>query len=289
MNAAVQNRPLPSISLVTCSYQQARYLEATIQSVLEQDYPSLEYAVIDGDSTDGSVDVIRRYQSHLADWVSEPDRGQTDALIKGFDRTTGEIMGWLCSDDLLLPGALQAIGEYFARNPRAMAVYGDALWIDGDGRYLRAKREIPFNRFVFLHDHNYIPQPSMFWRRSLYRNVGGLNRDFNLAMDGDLWDRFAEHGAIEHLPRYLSCMRCYPEQKTRALRPQARAENAALRIRRRGAFGEYFQPLLYPCAKALRVAIKAFSGTYLGEVPHEHLLWLKRIARVMPETAETRR
>jgi glycosyltransferase involved in cell wall biosynthesis len=280
---------LPSISLVTCSFQQARYLEATIQSVLAQQYPRLEYAVIDGESTDGSVDVIRRYQSLLADWVSEPDQGQTDALIKGFERTTGEIMGWLCSDDLLLPGALQAVGEFFARNPRIMAVYGDALWIDGDGRYLRPKREIPFNRFVFLHDHNYIPQPSMFWRRSLYREVGGLDRAFNLAMDGDLWDRFAQRGTIDHVPRYLSCMRCYPEQKTRALRPQAEAENAALRIRRLGTTGEYFQPLLFPCAKALRVAIKAFSGSYVSQVPYEHLLWLKRLAQFLPEPLETGR
>jgi glycosyltransferase involved in cell wall biosynthesis len=269
-------RPLPRISLVTCSYQQARYLETTIQSVLSQNYPALEYSIIDGESTDGSVDVIRRYESQLADWVSEPDRGQTDALIKGFERTDGEIMGWLCSDDLLLPGALQAVGEFFLRNPSAMAVYGDALWIDGEGRYLRPKREIPFSRFVFLHDHNYIPQPSMFWRRSLYRDVGGLDRAFNLAMDGDLWDRFAEHGSIAHLPRYLSCMRCYPEQKTRSLRPQAKAENAALRLRRTGAASEYFRPVLFPCAKALRVAIKTFSGVYAAEVPAEHLQWLER-------------
>lgn len=279
---------LPRISLVTCSYQQARYLEATIQSVLEQDYPALEYSVIDGQSTDGSVDVIRRYESRLSDWVSEPDRGQTDALIKGFDRTDGEIMGWLCSDDLLLPGSLHAVGEFFARNPNALAVYGDALWIDGEGRFLRPKREIPFSRFVFLHDHNYIPQPSMFWRRSVYEAVGGLDRSFNLAMDGDLWDRFAQHGPIEHLPRYLSCMRWYPEQKTRALKPQARAENAALRIRRTGAFSEHFQPLLYPCAKALRVAIKAFSGVYSSDVPEEHLQWLKRTARFTERPLQAR-
>ncbi len=270
---------LPRISLVTCSYQQARYLETTIQSVLSQGYPALEYSIIDGDSTDGSVEVIRRYESELADWVSEPDRGQTDALIKGFERTDGEIMGWLCSDDLLLPGALQAVGEFFARHPHEQAVYGDALWIDGDGRYLRPKCEIPFSRFVFLHDHNYIPQPSMFWRRSLYRAVGGLNRAFNLAMDGDLWDRFAEQAPIAHLPRYLSCMRWYPEQKTRSLKSAAKAENAALRLRRSGTVGEYFRPVLFPCAKALRVAIKAFSGAYAADVPQEHLLWLQHHAR----------
>jgi len=271
------SRASPSISLVTCSYQQGQYLDATMRSVLNQNYPDLEYVVIDGNSTDESVDVIRRHESKLASWVSEPDAGQTDALIKGFDRTDGEIMGWLCSDDLLLPGALQAVGEFFARNPHEMAVYGDALWIDGDGQFLRPKREMPFSRFVFLYDHNYIPQPSMFWRRSLYRQVGGLNRTFNLAMDGDLWDRFAQHTRIAHVRRYLSCMRCYPEQKTRALRPKAMRENAALRIRRSGQITESLYPVLYPCAKALRVAIKALRGGYGASVPDEHLAWLKEL------------
>jgi glycosyltransferase involved in cell wall biosynthesis len=270
---------LPSISLVTCSYNQGQYLDATMQSVLSQNYAGLEYVVIDGNSTDDSVDVIRRHESQLASWVSEPDAGQTDALIKGFDRTEGEIMGWLCSDDLLLPGALQAVGEFFARNPDEMAVYGDALWIDGDGHFLRPKREMPFSRFVFLYDHNYIPQPSMFWRRSLYKKVGGLNPAFNLAMDGDLWDRFAQATRIAHLSRYLSCMRCYPEQKTRALRPRAMRENAVLRVRRAGALTESLYPVLYPCAKAMRVAFKAFGGGYGASVPDEHLDWLKQLKR----------
>jgi glycosyltransferase involved in cell wall biosynthesis len=273
-------RSLPSISLVTCSYQQARYLEATLQSVLEQKYPALEYIVIDGGSSDGSVDILQRYQSQLANWVSEPDRGQTDALIKGFERSHGEIMGWLCSDDLLLPGALQAVGDFFAQHPEELVVYGDALWIDGQGNYLRPKKEIPFNRFIFLYDHNYIPQPSMFWRRSLYDAVGGLNRDFNLAMDGDLWDRFAHQRSIAHLPRYLSCMRFYPEQKTRALRSKAQAENATLRIRRTGAIGEQLYPLLHPCAKALRALFKVWRGGYGASVPPQQLAWLQQVAQV---------
>jgi len=286
MNSSFQSTPagqscqarvstLPSISLITCSYQQARFLEATLQSVLGQNYPAIEYIVIDGGSTDGSVDIIQRYQARLSSWVSEPDDGQTDALIKGFNRATGDIMGWLCSDDLLLPGALHAIGEFFARNPAELAVYGDALWIDGEGRFLRAKKEIPFNRFIFLYDHNYIPQPSMFWRRSLYTEVGGLNNNFNLAMDGDLWDRFAQRRRIAHLPRYLSCMRFYPEQKTRALRPRAQAENALLRARRMGSISKPLYPLLHPFAKALRVLLKAGKGGYRAQVPSEQLNWLQ--------------
>jgi len=266
---------LPTISLITCSYEQARYLEATLRSVLSQNYPALEYIVIDGGSNDGSVDIIRSYASQLAHWVSEPDRGQTDALIKGFSRARGEIMGWLCSDDLLLPGALHAIGEYFARHQECGAMYGDALWIDGEGRYLRPKKEIDFNRFIFLYDHNYIPQPSMFWRRSLYTAVGGLNRDFNLAMDGDLWERFARRGRIDHIARYLSCMRFYPQQKTRALRPRAKVENAILRTRHADAWIERLYPLLHPCAKALRAALKVSRGGYGARVSPEQLAWLQ--------------
>ncbi|MBI3897916.1 MAG: glycosyltransferase [Gammaproteobacteria bacterium] len=270
---------LPSISLVTCSYQQGRYLETTLRSVLQQGYPHLEYLVIDGGSTDTSLATIRRYQDQLAYWVSETDRGQTDALIKGFNHSYGEIFGWLCSDDLLLPGALQAVGEFFARHPRAQALYGDSLWIDDAGRLLRAKKEIPFNRFVFLYDHNYIPQPSMFWRRSLYQTVGGLDAGFNLSMDGDLWERFSARTTIAHLPRYLSCMRFYPAQKTRRLRPQAQREDMCIRHRRswhRQTAALY--PALHVLARGLRVLSKTVAGGYHARVPQEVRQWLQQQA-----------
>ncbi len=109
-------------------------------------------------------------------------------------------MGWLCSDDLLLPGALQRVGEFFLDHPDVDAMYGDSIWIDVVGNPIKPKREMPFDKFVFLHDHNYIPQPSMFWRRALYEAVGGLDETFNIAMDGDLWGRFADRTTIVHVP-----------------------------------------------------------------------------------------
>ena len=257
-----------------------------MRSVLEQDYP-LEYIVMDGGSDDGSVDIIRRYARALSHWESRPDGGQTQALVKGFERCNGDVMGWLCSDDLLLPGALNAVAEFFAANPNVLAVYGDALWIDGRGELLRPKKEIPFNRFIFLYDHNYIPQPSMFWRKSLYDQVGGLNGNFNLAMDGDLWDRFSQHGRIAHLPRYLSCMRFYPEQKTRALRPKAKLENAVLRVRRSGIVGDTLFPVLHPCAKALRVAMNLVKGGYNAAVPTDQLQWLRHLSQTHTAPAES--
>ncbi len=268
----------PLISMVTCSYQQGRYLDSAIRSVLEQEYPRIEYIVMDGGSTDGSAEIIARHQHALAYWVSEPDRGQTDALVKGFARATGDLHGWLCSDDLLLPGALDAVAEFFYDNPGVMAAYGDAMWIDAEGRFLRPKKEMGFNRFVFLHDHNYIPQPSMFWRRSLYEAVGGLNPDFDLAMDADLWERFSWRSRIEHIPRYLSCMRYYDQQKTRARRGEGRREDGIIRTRRSHplALRAPMRSVLRMLARFVRISAKALAGGYTAQVPGEHLAWLQQ-------------
>lgn len=273
---------LPIISLVTCSYQQARFLDATMRSVLGQHYPALDYIVMDGGSKDGSREIIQRHAVALSSWVSEPDEGQTDALIKGFRRAKGEILGWLCSDDLLLPGTLEAVGAFFRDHPHIGAVYGDSLWIDANGALLRPKKEMGFNRFVYLHDHNYIPQPSMFWRRSLYEEVGGLDTRFNLAMDSDLWDRFASRAKIAHMPRYLSCMRYYPEQKTRNLRPAGKLEDALIR-RRSSALARFsgLEPVLRASARGLRMVLKGLSGGYTARVPDDLLPWLK--AHATPE------
>lgn len=271
----MSNVTLPTISIVTCSYQQGQFLDATMRSVLDQQYSALDYIVIDGGSQDGSAEIITKHASALSYWVSEKDSGQTDALKKGFARSQGEIQGWLCSDDLLLPGALQAVGEFFRDYPEVDALYGDALWIDAEGKPLRAKREMGFNQFVFLHDHNYIPQPSMFWRKRLYDVVGGLDDSFNLAMDSDLWARFSEKTNIAHIPQYLSCMRFYPEQKTRSMKPAGRLED--LKIRTRGsrlAHIAIVRPMQHGLARILRVISKAVAGGYGAHVPAHLSPWL---------------
>lgn len=267
---------LPKISLVTCSYQQGRFLDATMRSVLDQNYPNLEYIVIDGASKDDSPNIITKHHEQLAYWVSEKDAGQTEALIKGFNKATGDVCGWLCSDDLLLPGSLAAVGEFFQDHPEVNAVYGDSIWIDANGKPLRVKREMKFDRFVYLFDHNYIPQPSMFWRRNLYETVGGLDTKFNLAMDSDLWDRFASQGPIAHLPTYLSCMRYYPEQKTRSLRPNGRVEDQFIRHRSSG-WAKYsaLAPALRALARCKRVLRKGVSGGYTARIPINLSQWLR--------------
>jgi hypothetical protein len=270
----------PSISVVTCSYQQGKYLDATIRSVLEQNYAGLEYLIIDGGSSDGSVDIIKRYVSQLAYWVSERDSGQTEALVKGFKRSRGEIMGWLCSDDLLLPGALETVAQFFESNPHIDAVYGDSLWIDDKSNYIRCKREMPFYRFVFFYDHNYVPQPSMFWRRRLYEEVGGLDERFNLAMDADLWERFSARTKIAHIPQYLSCMRFYADQKTTKLRSESLHEDAIIRTRSALSKQKFLgYPLLRAAARLARISHKLMNGGYGARIPRQHMDWLKKFAQ----------
>jgi glycosyltransferase involved in cell wall biosynthesis len=237
-------------------------LETTIKSVLNQNYPNLEYIIIDGGSDDGSVEIIQKYSEHLAYWVSEPDNGQTDALIKGFQQTNGEIMAWLCSDDLYEPYTLYEVAKIFLNNPHWQLVYGDSFWIDADNRPLKPKKEIGFNRFVFLYTYNYLPQPSTFWRRGLYERVGGLDARWDLAMDADLWIRFAEFTRLHHVSRIWSRMRLYPEQKNSRLRDKSDAEDELIRSRYLPNELGWKRRLKRTAARSIRVALKLRRGAY---------------------------
>lgn len=253
---------LPKISIVTPSFNQARYIESTILSVLEQDYPAVEYIIMDGGSTDGSVDIIRRYEDKLAYWVSQKDGGQTPALIEGFKRSTGDILCWLCSDDLMVGRSLWEVAEYFSTNSAAQAVYGDSIWIDAAGRIIRPKKEHKFNRFIWLYSHNNIPQPSMYWRRSLYEQVGGLDPEFDLAMDADLWIRFADVTEIHHVPRIWSHMRSYPSQKNQRLRAVSNQEDQIIRNRYLGPQPSWLRAGARVFAQSARVGLKLAHGCY---------------------------
>ncbi|MEJ5225865.1 MAG: glycosyltransferase family 2 protein, partial [Anaerolineales bacterium] len=174
---------LPRISIVTPSFNQARFLEATIRSVLEQDYPDLEYIIVDGGSTDGSVEIIQKYAHRLAWWVSEKDKGQTDALNKGFARATGDILAWLNSDDTYTPDALRQAAEAMRTHPQAGLIYADANYIDEQGnvigRFPAAQTDLRRLRRGYVH----IPQQAAFFRADLWRQVGPLDDSFYFAMD----------------------------------------------------------------------------------------------------------
>lgn len=215
---------LPRITVVTPSYNQGQYLEATIQSVLSQQYPNLEYLVIDGGSTDNTVEVIEKYADQLAYWVSEKDRGQTDAINKGLRRGTGEVMGWLNSDDILLPGALHAIGQAFARDGKLMVVSGFRHFIDADGQFMNNWiRGLPTE--YHLRRRCILPQETVYWRREVWEKLGPLDENYRFCMDYEYWLRMLDAGyTIKLLPYYIGGFRQHDEAKSSTIRDVYRRE-----------------------------------------------------------------
>ena len=207
-------------SIVVPSYNQADTIGQTLDSLIAQQADvDLEILVIDGGSDKETLDEIRHREGHISVFVSEPDHGQTDALIKGFSRASGEILGWLNSDDLLLPGALKCVLNEFETSPDLDLVYGDMLVIDCENNVIKRQREIDFDLDILLWVYNYIPQPSTFWTRSVYESVGGLDSSKQCAMDFDLWMKLLKSGAnFRHVDQYLSCFRFYEDQKNQKFR-----------------------------------------------------------------------
>jgi len=204
----------PLVSIVTPSFNQQRYLKETILSVINQDYPALEYFVIDGGSTDGSVDIIKKNQNKLAGWVSESDLGQTDAINKGFDRCQGEIMAWINSDDIYQVGAISSAVEFLQAHPEIGMVYGDTDLIDEDSHRIGRFNAKQTNYQRLMRGGVYIPQPAAFWRRDLWEKSGPLDTSFYFAMDYDLWVRFAKIAPIQYVPQLWASFRIHDGGKT---------------------------------------------------------------------------
>ena len=190
----------PLVSIITPSFNQARYIEATIQSVLEQDYPRIEYIVIDGGSSDGTVDLLKKYDHKLAYWISEKDKGQTDAINKGFARATGDILAWINSDDTYEPGAIATAVKYLQEHPDVGMVYADCNFINEDGRVIGRFGSAQTDYRLLRQGYVHIPQQTMFFRADLWKQVGPLDPSFYFAMDYDLWTRIAARSQIQYLP-----------------------------------------------------------------------------------------
>jgi len=205
----------PLVSIVTPSFHQARYLEQTMRSVLEQDYPNIEYLVIDGSSKDGSVDIIKRYESRLAFWVSEKDSGQAEAVNKGFARASGEIVAWLNSDDYYLPGAVSAAVKILQENPDVVLIYGDMLAVDEKGQTTNLMKYGQLSLADLL-CFQIIGQPSVFFRRDALQQAGLLDATFHFLLDHHLWIRIAQQGKLLHVPEVWSAARYHAEAKNRA-------------------------------------------------------------------------
>jgi glycosyltransferase involved in cell wall biosynthesis len=209
----------PLVSVITPSFNQARYLEATIKSVLSQDYAPIEYILIDGASTDSSVEIIKKYADSFAYWVSEKDSGQAEAINKGLARATGEIAAWLNSDDYYLPDTVSAAVRAFKDNPDAAMVYGDMLAVDEQGQAINILKY----RHLSLDDllcFQIIGQPSVFFRRAALESSGLLDTSYHFLLDHHLWLRLAQHGKILHVPQIWSAARYHAEAKNRSKAPE---------------------------------------------------------------------
>jgi len=226
---------LPRITIVTPSYNQGKYIEQTILSVLGQNYPHLEYIVMDGGSTDESVDIIRRYADRLAHWESHKDNGQADAIFRGFEMSTGEVLAFLNSDDILMPNSLETVGRYFVAHPREDWVVGSCLFIDHNARYLynyfgspkfNLGLRVSFNSLLYWGCGFY--QPASFWRRSAFFEIEGFDRSLKFCFDYDLFLRLARRGPSGHITAFLASFRVHPTSKTATLSGVCLAENEEL-------------------------------------------------------------
>ena len=203
------------VSIVTPSYHQAAYLEQTITSVLEQDYPRLEYLVVDGASTDGSAEIIKKYADRLAWWVSEKDNGQAEAINKGLSRAKGEIVAWLNSDDYYLPGTISAVVKTFQENPDVVLVYGNMLAVDESGEIINI---LKYNQLDLddLLSFQIVGQPAVFFRRDALEKAGNLDASYHFLLDHHLWLRIALQGRILHVDEVLAAARYHAAAKNRA-------------------------------------------------------------------------
>lgn len=228
----------PGISIVTPSYNQGEFLEETIRSVLLQSYPNLEYIIIDGGSTDNSVEIIKKYQNYLSYWVSEPDKGPADAINKGWQKTRGEIIAYLNSDDAYLPGTLAAVAEAFQQNPEAKAICGNELVIDRDGFVIR-KSNIEKVEHSSLLKLNLIPQPATFIKSSILKSLGGMNLEVRYIFDFELWLRITRTDSMKCIPNFLAVTRWHEQTITQTQRPAIGSEAVRIITKETNNFADY--------------------------------------------------
>lgn len=226
----------PRISIVTPSFNQGRFLEKTMLSVLNQGYPNLEYIVIDGGSSDNSIDIIRKYERYLAYWVSEPDGGQSSAINKGFSRATGDIYSWLNSDDYLCPGALATIARMYGSHSGVGAYVGAGDYVDVKGRVLLSKMpvEVSLESLYDWLEIFHFMQPSCFFTREAWISSGGLDETVHVAMDVDLWLKIARHFSFARTDTTLSCSLVHHAAKTASHRYFSEIDTAFVIMRHGG-------------------------------------------------------
>ena len=240
-----------SFAIVTPSFNQRQYVGETLASVVGQEHPNLQYAVMDGGSKDGSQDVIAKHVQHLSVFVSEPDKGQSDAICKGFSKVSGDIMAYLNSDDMLMPGVLRYVEEYFQNHPEVDVVYGHRVIVDENGMQI-GRWILPPHSNRETESFDFIPQATRYWRRRIWEKVGGIDPSFQFAMDWDLILRFMAAGAtFRRVPYYLAYFRAHDSQKSHlefGTRGRQEIETLLLRVHH----GEMDRKEFHKCSKAFR-------------------------------------
>jgi Glycosyl transferase family 2 len=250
------NQPL--VSIITPSLNQAAFIGAAIESVLAQDYPQIEYLVVDGGSTDGTLDILRSYGPRIR-WISEPDAGQSDAIDKGVRLTRGQVLAWLNADDVYLPGAVSRAVAAFAEDSDRALVYGGAQDIDMHGHVVGPSRQIePWSMRRLLEYGDFIVQPAAFFLRSAYDTVGGLDRSLHYCMDYDLWIKLGQRYAVQYLDEPLAQTRIYDSTKTSSggLRRLIEIEAMVRRYGRTRLPACYYPEIVWACGAALRRGLR---------------------------------
>jgi GT2 family glycosyltransferase len=275
------------VSIITPSFNQAAYLEQTILSVLEQDHPRIEYIVVDGASTDNSVDIIRKYEGKLAWWISEKDNGQADAINKGFARATGEIIAWLNSDDYYLAGAVSAAVKIFEEHPEVVLVYGNMLAVDEHGKTFNTLnyKQLTLEDLLCF---QIIGQPAVFMRRSALQKTGGLDPTFHFLLDHCLWIQLAQQGKILHVNQTWAAARYHAEAKNRAKAAEFGRE--AFRILENAARDNHLAPILAKVNRRAHASAHRVDARYLldGGQPASALsAWMSALF-IHPPTALAR-
>lgn len=205
----------PKISIITPSFNQGKFLEDTIRSVLSQEYLNLEYIIIDGGSADNSVDIIKKYEQHISYWVSESDKGQSDAINKGFKVATGELIAWMNSDDMYADGVFDRVAELHQSLENIDVFYADKIHIDEDGNELYPQRYVPYRLDTFANDKMVMCNQACFWKKSVFDKIGYLDEEVQFAMDYEYFIRMGiKNLKFKHTPEIWGKQRYYEGTKT---------------------------------------------------------------------------
>jgi glycosyltransferase involved in cell wall biosynthesis len=267
----------PLVSIVTPSFNQAAFLEETIRSVIGQDYEPIEYILIDGASTDGSLEIIKRYEEQLAYWISEPDQGQVDAINKGLRKASGHIVAWINSDDLYMAGTVRDAVETLQKHPEVGMVYGDGIMVDAKGNLLDRHTYRTYTVLDLL-CFEVLLQPTVFMRREVLQQVGYLSEDYDLILDHDLWIKIAAQASILHVPSFWAVERTHDSAKTIA--QAATFVREAERLIEKAEGSQAYGSLIQENRRKVYASLHAFAARRLIDAG-EHRLATGRMLKAL--------